>query len=59
MDTIAPGMMQAMVTTVGGLVVGIIAYMAYNYLVSKVDKVVHKMEAHSMDFIDLLDEPGK
>ena len=47
-----------MVTTVAGLVIGIIAYIAYNYLVTKVDKVVHNMEAASVDFLDLLDEPG-
>jgi len=52
------GIMQAMVTTVAGLIIGIIAYVAYNYLVTKVDKVVHKMEATSVDFLDLLDEPG-
>jgi biopolymer transport protein ExbB len=52
------GIMQAMVTTVAGLIIGIIAYIAYNYLVSKVDKVVHNMEAASVDFLDLLDEPG-
>jgi biopolymer transport protein ExbB len=52
------GIMQAMVTTVAGLVIGIIAYIAYNYLVTKVDKVVHNMEVISVDFLDLLDEPG-
>jgi len=51
------GIMQAMVTTVAGLIIGIIAYIAYNYLVAKVDKVVNKMEAVSVDFLDLLDEP--
>ena len=51
------GIMQAMVTTVAGLIIGIIAYIAYNYLVSKVDKVVNNMEAASVDFMDLLDEP--
>lgn len=58
-QTIAPGIMEAMVTTVAGLVVGIIAYMAYNYLVAKVDKVIHTMEGASIDFLDLLNEPGK
>lgn len=53
------GIMQAMVTTVAGLIIGIIAYIAYNTLVVKVDKVVHKMEARSLEFIDLLEEPGK
>ncbi len=52
------GIMQAMVTTVAGLIIGIIAYIAYNTLVSKVDKVVHTLEAASEDFIDLLEEPA-
>ncbi|HKL04141.1 MAG TPA: MotA/TolQ/ExbB proton channel family protein [Cryomorphaceae bacterium] len=53
------GIMQAMVTTVAGLIIGIIAYIAYNTLVVRVDKVVHKMEARSIEFVDLLEEPGK
>jgi len=52
------GIMQAMVTTVAGLIIGIIAYMAYNTLVSKVDRVVHELEGASEDFIDLLEEPA-
>lgn len=52
------GIMQAMVTTVAGLIIGIIAYIAYNTLVVKVDKVIHRMEARSLEFIDLLEEPG-
>ena len=52
------GIMQAMVTTVAGLVIGIVAYIGYNTLVTKVDKLVNKLEAASMEFIDLLDEPG-
>ncbi|MFT4660174.1 MAG: biopolymer transport protein ExbB [Patiriisocius sp.] len=52
------GIMQAMVTTVAGLIIGIIAYIAYNTLVSKVDKVVHELEGASEDFIDLLEEPA-
>lgn len=59
LQTISGGIMEAMVTTVAGLVVGIIAYMAYNYLVAKVDKVVHNMESSSIEFLDLLNEPGK
>ena len=59
LGAIAPGIMEAMVTTVGGLIVGIIAYMCYNYLVSKVGRVIHKMEGSSIEFLDLLDEPGK
>jgi biopolymer transport protein ExbB len=53
------GIMQAMVTTVAGLIIGIIAYIAYNTLVTRVDKVVHNMEAKTIAFLDLLDEPGK
>ncbi len=53
------GIMQAMVTTVAGLVIGIIAYIAYNTLVTRVEKVVHNMEAKALEFLDLLDEPGK
>lgn len=51
------GIYTAMVTTVGGLIVGIIAYFAYNYLVARVEKVVHKMEASTTEFMDLLNEP--
>ena len=40
-----------------GLFVGIIAYLGYNYLVTRVQKVVHNMEYTSIDFIDLLQEP--
>ena len=58
-QTISGGIMEAMVTTIAGLVVGIIAYMAYNYLVAKVDKVIHTMEGASIEFLDLLNEPGK
>ena len=50
------GIYQAMITTVGGLIVGIIALFAYNYLVSLVDGVVNKMEARVLAFMDLLDE---
>jgi biopolymer transport protein ExbB len=53
------GIMQAMVTTVAGLIIGILAYVAYNTLVTRVDNVVHNMEAKTIAFLDLLDEPGK
>ncbi|GHU76964.1 biopolymer transporter ExbB [Bacteroidia bacterium] len=52
------GIYEALVTTVGGLVVGIIALFGYNYLVAEVDKVVSKMEANTMEFMDLLNEPA-
>lgn len=54
---LADGIYTAMITTVAGLIVGIIAYLAYNYLVTRVSKVVHKMEYSSIEFVDLLQEP--
>lgn len=59
LGTIAPGIMTAMVTTVAGLIVGIMAYMGYNYLVSKISKVVYRMENDAMEFMDLLHKPSK
>ena len=56
---ISSGTKQAMVTTIVGLIVGILGYMAYNHLVSKVSKVVHRMEANSLEFIDILEEPAR
>ena len=55
---LSSGIYEALVTTVGGLVFGIIAMFAYNYLVSQVDNVVNKMEARTMEFMDLLNEPA-
>lgn len=55
---LAGGIQTAMTTTVAGLVVGIIAYMGYNHVVVKTDKVVHQMEANATDFLDLLNEPS-
>lgn len=56
---LAGGIYEAMVTTVAGLIVGIVAYFAYNYLVSKLDSVVQKMELQTIEFMDLLNEPIK
>ncbi len=56
-DQLSGGIMQAMVTTVTGLIIGIIAYIAYNALVTRVDKLVHKMENSSIEFMDILDQP--
>jgi biopolymer transport protein ExbB len=55
---LSTGIYQAMVTTVAGLIVGIIAYFAYNILVTNVEKVVFKMEATTTEFMDLLNEPA-
>lgn len=55
---LAGGIYEAMITTAAGLAVGIVAYIGYNVLVSQVEKVVHKMEATSVEFMDLLQEPA-
>lgn len=57
MGVLASGIYTAMTTTVAGLVVGIIAYIAYNHLVVKTNKVVNLMEANAVEFLDLLNEP--
>jgi biopolymer transport protein ExbB len=58
-SALSGGIMQAMVTTVAGLVVGIIAYVAYNTLVARVTKVIQNMEATTIAFMDVLDSPAK
>ncbi|MCM8567750.1 MotA/TolQ/ExbB proton channel family protein [Gramella jeungdoensis] len=58
MGALAEGIYTAMTTTVAGLIVGIIAYIGYNHLVVKTDKMVHQMEATAVDFLDLLNEPA-
>ena len=47
-----------MITTIGGLTVGIIAYFGYNYLTSQISNLVFKMENATIDFMDLLHEPA-
>ena len=56
---LASGIYQALVTTVAGLIVGILALFAYNYLTSRVNKVMNTLEGKSMEFMDLLNEPAK
>lgn len=56
---IAPGIMTAMITTVAGLIVGIISFVGYNYLVAKIGRVVYQMENAALEFMDLLNEPSK
>ncbi len=57
-SALSEGMYQAMVTTVGGLIVGILAMFAYNLLVSRIDRVVRQLESRTMEFMDLLNEPA-
>ena len=56
---LANGIYEALVTTVAGLIVGIIAMFAYNYLVSRVNRVMNQLEAKTLEFLDLLNEPVK
>ena len=58
LSSLSAGMYQAMVTTVGGLIVGILAMFAYNLLVSRIDRVVRQLESRTMEFMDLLNEPA-
>ena len=53
------GIYEALITTAAGLVVGILAYLGYNYLVGRVSKVVHTMEYNAIEFVELLQEPQK
>ena len=57
-QTLSGGIYQSLVTTAVGLIVGIIAFMAYNIFIAQVDRVVFKMEAATVDFLDLLQEPA-
>ena len=53
------GIYTAMITTVGGLIVGIIAYFGYNYLTAQISDIVFKMESVTINFMDLLHEPAR
>lgn len=58
MSALSEGMYQAMVTTIGGLIVGILAMFAYNFLVARIDQVVRGLESRTLEFMDLLNEPA-
>jgi len=55
---LSSGIYEAMITTVGGLIVGILAYFGYNFLTSKISDVVFNMENATIDFMDILNEPA-
>ena len=57
--TLSSGIYEALVTTIAGLVVGVIALFAYNYLVARVDGVMNQLETKTMEFMDLLNEPAE
>jgi biopolymer transport protein ExbB len=58
MQLLADGLYTAMTTTVAGLIVGIVGYICYNHLVVKINKAVYQMEASTLEFLDLLNEPA-
>ena len=55
---LSDGIYEALVTTVAGLIIGIVALFAYNFLVSRVNRVMNNLEAKTMEFMDLLNEPS-
>ncbi len=57
-DVLAGGIYQALITTAFGLMVGIFAFVGYNLLVASIEKVIYNMERITVDFMDLLQEPG-
>lgn len=56
-DSFAGGIYSALVTTVAGLIVGVLALFAYNFLVARVNKIMNRLEAATMEFMDVLNEP--
>jgi biopolymer transport protein ExbB len=57
MSALSGGMYVAMITTVAGLIVGIPAHFGYNYLVARIEKLIFQMEANSIAFMDILNQP--
>ena len=57
-ELLSAGIYEAMVTTVGGLIVGIIAFILYNIIVSRIDNAVNLLESKSIEFMDVLNEPA-
>jgi biopolymer transport protein ExbB len=58
-SVLSNGIYTALITTVGGLIVGIAAYFAYNILVARIEKLVYQLEGTTIEFMDLLNEPVK
>lgn len=57
MSALSGGMYVAMITTIAGLIVGIPAHFGYNYLVARIEKLIFQMEANSIAFMDILNQP--
>jgi biopolymer transport protein ExbB len=58
-EVISKGLYQKMVTSAGGLVVGVLAFVCYHWLNARIDKVAHRMEDSQIRFMDMLNEPAK
>ncbi|RYY97118.1 MAG: MotA/TolQ/ExbB proton channel family protein [Chitinophagaceae bacterium] len=58
-QTMAGGIYTKMITSATGLIIGLLAYIAHNYLTTQVDKTANRMEASSAEFIDVLQEPAR
>jgi biopolymer transport protein ExbB len=58
-EVISEGLYQKMVTSAGGLVVGVLAFICYHWLNARVDKIAHRMEDAQIKFLDMLNEPSK
>ena len=59
LNTIAGGIYVKMITSATGLIIGLLAYIAYNYLNTQIDKTANKMEMSSSEFLDILQEPTR
>ena len=59
LESIAGGIYTKMVTSAVGLIIGLLAYIAYNYFNAHINKVVNRMEASSVEFLDIFQEPTK
>ena len=59
LSTIASGIYVKMVTSASGLIIGLMAYVGYNFLNAQIDKTANRMEVASAEFIDILQEPTK
>lgn len=58
-EVISTGLYQKMVTSAGGLVVGVLAFVAYHWLNARIDKLSHRLEEAQINFLDMLNEPSK
>ena len=58
-EVISTGLYQKMITSAGGLVVGVLAFVAFQWLNARIDKIANRMEETQIHFLDMLNEPGK